>query len=132
MSGRGFGSMLRLQKRISDDLVLATAAVWKDHALLKSIFVAFCSSKANPEANSAVANKGGDQSQTMSRKDFIKICRDCAILDNKMVTAMDLVFAFAMSRPRTENQLCFVDFLVALALLAMDVAQVKNHHYRMN
>jgi hypothetical protein len=94
---------------------------WLTHAELHSVFLAFCDEQ----------RAGGD---TLSRDAFLHLCRECALMDVRMVTAMDLVFAAAVAAPLGSSErdqdydegmgaLGFVETVRALAVVAADVGK---------
>ena len=79
------------------DHAAALAAPWLAHAELHTVFLAFCGEE---QCDAEDAVEGGQRGEAwLSRVGFLHLCRECALMDVRMVTAMDLVFAAAIAAP---------------------------------
>jgi hypothetical protein len=79
------------------DHAAALAAPWLAHVELHAVFLAFCGEE---QCDAEDAAEGGQRGEAwLSRVGFLHLCRECALMDVRMVTAMDLVFAAAIAAP---------------------------------
>ncbi|XP_032091184.1 tubulin polymerization-promoting protein family member 2-like [Thamnophis elegans] len=55
---------------------------------------------------------------TMSQKNFLKMLKECGVMDGKVVTSTDVLIAFNEVKFKGANHINYIEFLQAIKLLS--------------
>ncbi|KAK9397342.1 tubulin polymerization-promoting protein family member 2-like [Crotalus adamanteus] len=64
---------------------------------------------------------------TMSRKNFYKMLKECDVMDGKVMTSSDVLIAFNEVKFKGANHINYIEFLQAIKLLSRKCCKEQSH-----